>query len=110
MDNFKVIKEIFDDMENLLDALLLSGIYIASDKLSEDIKTIEGRLGLIGMEEGKKLLKEFENKLSMQRHRMDYDDMEIVAALTKLETYIEAVKLKINLEISKQNIYKDVVK
>lgn len=110
MDDFKLIKDILDDIENLLEGFLLSGINIVQESSLEDLEKTAERLQMIGMEEGKKIVLDFKGKLSSRRHKIDFEDMDLILDLSKLETYIEAAALKINLEMAKQKIYEDVVK
>lgn len=104
MKDYQSIRGILDNIENLLDSLLISGVGIIREDELKEFERLEADCSRIGLGEASKLLLKIRESLVNKRHKLHYDSTEISKYCCVLGSYIGAVRSKIKLDMVEEKL------
>lgn len=104
MDNYSRINGIIDEIQNLLEGFLLSGLGIVRDTSLKDMERLSKACSQLGFQYAEKLLLRLEYILQIQRHSFKSNSGEAVQCCCELGAYLDAISSKIKLKIVQENI------
>jgi hypothetical protein len=104
MRDYHRINEILDDIENLLDGMLLSGISVIREGELRELERLEGKCSSIGLKQASKLLSVIKTALDKKRHSLNFDSVETMEGCCALGSYIWAVRSKIKLDMVEESL------
>lgn len=107
MKNYERVSGILDDIENLLDGLLLSGISVIREGEIKELERVEDNCSRIGLKQAARLLSRLRACLEQKRHSLHFDSMEIVECSCALGSYVRAVRSKIKLDMVEENLLQE---
>lgn len=104
MKDYHRINGILEDIENLLDGLLLSGISVIREGELKELERLEGSCSSIGLKHASKLLSIIKTALEKKRHSLSFDCKGTVESCCVLGSYIWAVRSKIKLDMAEESL------
>lgn len=104
MRDYQRINVILEDIENLLNGLLLSGIGVIREGEMRELERLEGDCSRIGLKHASRLLSIIKSALDKKRHNLNFDSSEAVEACCALGSYLFAVRSKIKLDMAEESL------